>query len=879
MTMLASERAGTIRSGSSPATQFLGPRYWPAWLLLAWLKLVSLFPLHISIRLHKILGRVLWKVVRKRHTIVARNLELCFPNMHHIDRRLLERQHFENLLACVAELGTAWFGDVGRVAATSRIEGLEHLNAALSAGKGVILFSGHFTTLEICAPMIKAFVPCFAFMFSRRRNGLLNEFQLRGRRRAAHVSFPSDDVRAMLHTLSENGVVWYAPDRARGSACKPVQFFGQTAMMSTATSRLSRLSGAAVIPFFFRRLDDDSGYVLRLEAPLEDLPSQDPIHDTQRLTRVLERFIEESPAQYFWTQRKFEPPSQAGPRPGGGSRTVSAGESVPPVSAYRNWALALVLLGVPLFITAFDNSALWQNVMRVTLLDKHQLGILASVFSIEFLTLAVVLALVPGRRALKVVASVLLIVAAVCGFFMSTYGTLIDTSMIRNVMETELREAPLLTQAFYWHLLGFGIAPLVLVAFAPLRNVSWRRALATRSSVVALGTAALLATLSLNFGPLAFFSQRYAQVRLLLNPGYPIYSSLSDLIRDDNPAAVEKTLLEGRAAMDFASHERRTLLIFVMGEAARADRFEYNGYQRPTNPYTRSLDLVNYPNVRACDTSTADSLPCIFSELGRPQFSHNAVAQRESVFGALGRLGVEVFWRDNSTGCKDVCDPEHFEQLADHEDPELCDRSGCFDEILLKDLDALVADTSRDHFIVLHQRGSNGPAYHTDVPAALKRFLPECDLPTIRDCTVADIDNAYDNTIAYTDYFLSRVIDYLLSHSSDYDVAMLYVSDHGESLGENGLYLHGFPYAIAPLEQTRVPMLFWASYPFLVNHALDPACLHATSRMPRDHDSIFHTLLPIFGLDAQAYREELDLFAPCRGPAGALVSHAATRFE
>ena len=200
--------------------------------------------------------------------------------------------------------------------------------------------------------------------------------------------------------------------------------------------------------------------------------------------------------------------------------------------------------------------------------------------------------------------------------------------------------------------------------------------------------------------------------------------------------------------------------------------------------------------------------------LSRPK-----AARYESVLGTLARLGVDVAWRDNSTGCKDVCRAEDFEQFATRTDADFCDNTGCFDEILLKNLDALLAGPARDHIIVLHQRGSHGPAYHTDTPAWIKQFVPECDLPNLRNCERAEVNNAYDNTILYTDYFLSRVIAALEAKSSAFDTAMLYVSDHGESLGENGLYLHGFPYALAPPEQTRVPMLFWASPGFYANRA------------------------------------------------------------
>jgi len=269
--------------------------------------------------------------------------------------------------------------------------------------------------------------------------------------------------------------------------------------------------------------------------------------------------------------------------------------------------------------------------------------------------------------------------------------------------------------------------------------------------------------------------------------------------------------------------------------------------------------------VTSCGTSTAESVPCLFSHLGRSGFTHAAAAANESVFGTLRRLGVEAHWRDNSSGCTYVCDPAHFEQFATRTATEFCDPTGCFDEILLQGIENLVADSSRDHFIVLHQRGSHGPAYHTDAPAWSKAFLPECDLPNLRNCDRDSIDNAYDNTILYSDWILAKVIESLEAQADRYDVAMLYVSDHGESLGEAGIYLHGFPYAIAPEEQLHIPMLFWASDGFYESRRISSDCIKRQVDMPLSHDNVFHTIVSVFDVTTDWYRPDLDAFAPCAG--------------
>jgi KDO2-lipid IV(A) lauroyltransferase len=242
----------------------------------------------------------------RRRFIVRRNLGICFPELNAQQIAALTRRQFENIGAFLAEIAMSWFAAPERLAHLFRIEGVEHVHAALARGKGVVLFSGHFTALEICVPIIKSLVPFFAFMFRVRHNPLLNAFQNECRQRAAHVALANDDIKAMMRLLQKNAVVWYAPDQARIDSGEPLPFFGEPAMTSTAPSRLARLTGATIIPMFYRRLPDDSGYLIRFHAPLEDLPTDDAVADTIRLTGVLEAFIRECPDQYLWTHRKFK---------------------------------------------------------------------------------------------------------------------------------------------------------------------------------------------------------------------------------------------------------------------------------------------------------------------------------------------------------------------------------------------------------------------------------------------------------------------------------------------------------------------------------------------------------------------------------------------
>jgi KDO2-lipid IV(A) lauroyltransferase len=282
------------------------PRYWPAWVFSFWLRLTAALPWRVALALHKLLGRLGGALSRRRRHIVRRNLEVCFPDLDARTLRRITAQHFASVGAFVAELAAAWYGSPQRRSALYRIEGVEHLREALERGKGVVLYTGHFTPLEICAPAVKSLVPLYAFMFRPRRNPLMNALQSRGRASAAHVSVTNTNVREMLALLARNAVVWYSPDQASIDKGELVPFFSQVAMTSTAPSRLARLSGAAVVPLFYRRLPDDSGYLLRFHAPLPALPSPDALADTTRLMAVLESFVRECPEQYLWTHRKFK---------------------------------------------------------------------------------------------------------------------------------------------------------------------------------------------------------------------------------------------------------------------------------------------------------------------------------------------------------------------------------------------------------------------------------------------------------------------------------------------------------------------------------------------------------------------------------------------
>lgn len=229
----------------------------------------------------------------------------------------------------------------------------------------------------------------------------------------------------------------------------------------------------------------------------------------------------------------------------------------------------------------------------------------------------------------------------------------------------------------------------------------------------------------------------------------------------------------------------------------------------------------------------------------------------------LDHAGIATLWRDNQSGCKGVCDGLPTQSLQDAKDAELCKGKHCLDEILIKDLYAQLPPATGDRVVVLHQLGNHGPSYFERYPPQYQRFTPACGNSELGQCKPQEIVNAYDNALLYTDHLLAQSIRILRS-SADYDTAMIYVSDHGESLGEKGLYLHGMPWSIAPSEQTHVPMVMWFSPGFAQASGLDLACLRHRASLPASHDNLFPSVLGLMQVNTSEYEPAYDLFATCR---------------
>ena len=261
-------------------------------------------------------------------------------------------------------------------------------------------------------------------------------------------------------------------------------------------------------------------------------------------------------------------------------------------------------------------------------------------------------------------------------------------------------------------------------------------------------------------------------------------------------------------------------------------------------------------------------MPCMFSHLGKEEFEARK-NNYESLIDVLHHAGLAVLWIDNQSGCKGVCErvPQALTKELQH--PTLCKGGECFDEIMLQQLDeriqALPAERrAKGVVVVMHQMGSHGPAYYKRVPDSFKKFQPECISNALQECSREQVVNSFDNTILYTDHFLAQAIQWLKKSEVTHASAMLYVSDHGESLGENNLYLHGLPYRVAPDVQKRVPWVTWWSNRFEKQSGLSRTCLKNKAQDPLTHDNYFHSILGMVGVSTEVYKASLDVHADCR---------------
>jgi lipid A ethanolaminephosphotransferase len=475
------------------------------------------------------------------------------------------------------------------------------------------------------------------------------------------------------------------------------------------------------------------------------------------------------------------------------------------------------------------------------------------------------------RRTTRPLLTMMLLATAFAHYFVVQLNVYLDPDMLRNVLRTDPQEArELLNPALLTHVLALGVLPAGLmwrVQHRP-RASAWQAVVWRLGSLLAAAVV-LVATVVAAYQPLSSLMRQQKDLRYLLVPASFIWSTAKALGLDARQASGARQVLDANAQLGPRAQARRAggkplLVVMVLGETARAANWGLNGYARNTTPQLAQTPLISFAPVASCGTNTEVSVPCIFAPVGRRDYNETRIRGSESLLHLLNRAGVQVHWRDNQSGCKGVCDGLPSEQVQDLNPPGLCADGRCLDEGLLAGLDQRLAKAQGTQLLVLHQLGNHGPSYFRRYPPAFKHFTPACEHDDLQRCSQAEIVNAYDNALLYTDHVLAMLIRQLQAHAGQVDSAVVYVSDHGESLGENNLYLHGLPYAIAPEVQKRVPMAWWMSEGFPAAAGVDTACLQQRAQQATAHDHLFHSLMGLLDVRSSVYAAEYDLTRACR---------------
>jgi len=524
---------------------------------------------------------------------------------------------------------------------------------------------------------------------------------------------------------------------------------------------------------------------------------------------------------------------------------------------------------VAIYLLAVLNRSLWSELHEALSASRDMpgfwmLGVTVCCRLIGNLVLTI--ALVTWPRIGKPLLALLIFVSAASAFYAETFGVRLNEEIVQSIFETQRAEAAAMitTGSVGWIVL-FGVVPAVLVLLVPLRFTPGWRGLGWRAVIVLVAAALMIVPPLLAGRSYVYFERNHRAMYEVFNPYAALSGTFHYLQRDVfrpkrtmTPIGTDATL-----APDTANGRKR-VVVLVVGETARAENQSLQGYARETNPEMKRAGALYFSDAWSCGTATTVSVPCMFSNMTREHFDKPVAKSHWNALDVLQHAGVDVFWRDNDEGCKDVCARLPNDDLTNAKIDGLCDANGCLDEVLVADLSARLARMRSPALLVLHVKGSHGPAYFQRYPAAFNVFKPGCDTAEVQTCTYAQTVASYDNTILYTDHILGKVVD-ALKAAPEVDSAMMYLSDHGESLGENEIYLHGADWATAPTQQKHIPMLMWFSDGWVRDSALRLDCMAQRRVQPASQDNLFHTLLGFFGTRTKVYDPGLDLLAGCRG--------------
>ncbi len=465
----------------------------------------------------------------------------------------------------------------------------------------------------------------------------------------------------------------------------------------------------------------------------------------------------------------------------------------------------------------------------------------------------------------------LMLATSLAIYFIEHYNVYLDADMIRNAIKSDPAEASeMLSSAMFWPIALYGVLPSIVIYLLPIRESTWGKTI-QRRLIILMGLAAIAAfSLFLIFQPISSFMRNQKEARYLITPANYLYGLVQVAKGEQSQIALVKQPIGVDATLRTSINKKPKITVIVVGETVRAASWGLSSYARQTTPLLAQANVFNFTDVTSCGTNTETSLPCMFAPVGRRDYDENKIRTQQSLLHVLAKAGISIRWRDNQSGCKGVCSdlPIEFVNtlLPPTQQNALCEKGGhCKDEGLLEGLGSWLTSLNGNHVLVLHPLGSHGPAYFKRYPAQFEQFKPACQSENLRDCTQEQIVNAYDNTIFYTDYVLAALIKILSERSAQIDSSLFFVADHGESLGEKNLFLHGMPYAIAPDVQKKVPLFLWFSNGMKRRLQLNETCLLAKTHLPVAHDHLFHTVLTLANVDVKLHEPQYDILAGCTG--------------
>lgn len=519
-----------------------------------------------------------------------------------------------------------------------------------------------------------------------------------------------------------------------------------------------------------------------------------------------------------------------------------------------------------LFWTLVLNIAFFRNLIKVFPISAENAIHLLSLGALLTALNTLILLPISSRPLLKWVLVPLLLVTSATAYFMDTYNTVIDQGMLLNGVQTDTAEVlDLLSFKLLLYIFFFGFLPAVALLKTTIHRESKRQILVSRMGIGVTCLLTIVMILTSQSGFFASFFREHKPLRYYANPTYTLYSVIKFAVTlpQDQNAPLQQV---GEDAAIIDEEDDLELIIMVVGETARADRFSLNGYQRETNPLLSQDEVISFTDFWSCGTSTAVSVPCMFSVFPQDQFSVTRAKKTENVLDIIQKTGADVLWVDNNSDSKDVALRVSYQSIKLTTSQEVESRD---EEMLPHSRQFIETHPQNDLFIVLHQMGNHGPAYYKRYPEPFERFKPVCKTNQLNECSLEEIGNTYDNGILYTDNFLHEVVELLKEYEDRYETAMFYVSDHGESLGESGLYLHGLPNILAPDSQRHVPMIMWSSDN---NEDIDKAALNELKDQNYTHDNVFHTILGLLEIECKEYDPDMDLIRISKtktpGPSG-----------